>query len=441
MLRLRKRSSAKGKAARAGLLVGAVVAALGVGGVSAGTAAAAPGCGGATSIIGEGASLQGVAQTKVWSPDFETNICPGIKVEYKAEGSGAGLGAWQFNGEDGTPFDKTRGFVASDDGPRIDQVENAEAAAGSPVVVIPVVQTAIGVAVHPPTGCNVTEITNKQLEEIFRGTLLRWGQLGSKYAIGAGCTGAKITRVVRFDGSGTSYQFKNYLSLINTGKLACTEGEKTWQELEPIGPDGKTPNTVWPESGKAGCSSTALSPVVTAGTKGGGALVGKVNSTEGSIGYAALPDIEANKGPSTHFVKLQNNGNVQGSPTFASPKLGTIANCLDAQYLVPTNAQVGGSGLNADWSKVFGANTNIGGAAYPLCTITYDMALTDYSAAGYSQATEETVRDYLTEYVTAETGQFDIEESEKFYAPLPTSTKPKRDVLGAAVLAASKIAF
>jgi ABC-type phosphate transport system substrate-binding protein len=427
-----------------------VAAALGVGGISAGTAAAAPSCTGATSVIGEGASLQGVAQKEVWTKLFGSKICPGINIEYKAEGSGKGLAAWDFNGPDGVPFDKTRGYVASDDGPRIDQLENAEKASGSNVVVVPVVQTAISVAVNPPAGCTVTEITNKQLEEIFRGTLKRWGQLGTKYAIGAGCSGANITRVVRFDGSGTTYQFKNYLSLINVGPLACTEGNKTWQELEAIGVDGKTPNTLWPENGKGGCSATAVSPIVTAGANGGGALIKKVNTTNGSIGYAALPDVENNRNAAapnnnpegdTHWVKLQNNGNVQGSPTFAEPAEGTIANCLEAQYVVPTNAQDGQSGLHADWSKVFGANTSIGGTAYPLCTITYDMSLTEYSASGISKETEETVRDYLTEYVTAETGQADIEESEKFYAPLPSSTKPKRDVLGAARLAASLIGF
>jgi ABC-type phosphate transport system substrate-binding protein len=447
-MRLRKLSSTKGKAARAGLLVGAVVAALGVGGVSAGTAAAAPGCGGSNAITGEGASLQGVAQIEVWSPKFKSTVCPGFTVTYESKGSGPGLAAWDFNGPDAVPFDKTRAFTASDDGPRIDQVENAEKASGSPVVVIPVLQTAITVAVNPPAGCEVNEITNKQLEEIWRGTLKRWGQLGTRYAIGAGCSGANITRVVREEGSGTSYQFKNYLSLINTSSLACTEGSKTWQELEPIGVDGKTPNTLWPENGKGGCVAGTVSTVLPV-AKGSG-IVKKVNVTQGSIGYAALPDVEGNREAAapnnnpendTHWVKLQNNGNVQGSPNFAEPTEGTLANCLEAQYLVPNNAQVGQSGLHADWSKVFGANISIGNSAYPLCTISYDMALTKYGTAGFAKATEETVKDYLAEYLVAAAGQNDLEESEKFYAPLPSSAKAKRDVLGAARLAASKIGF
>jgi ABC-type phosphate transport system substrate-binding protein/archaellin len=402
------------------------------------------GCNG-SDIVGEGSTAQGAAQGKVWIPGFQGpgGLCNGKgtepKVSYEATGSGAGLAAWDFNGPDGTPFDKTRAFTASDDGPRLDQLENAEAAAGSPVVVIPVAQTAITVAVNPPANCTVTEITNKQLEEIFRGTLKRWGQLGSQYAIGSGCSGAAITRVVRADGSGTTYQLKTYLGTIDTAPLACTEG-KTWQQLAPIGAGG-TPNTVWPENGKGGCGPKALSTVVAAPGNGGSSLVAKVNATAGSIGYAALPTLEAGKEGGTHWVKLQNNGNAQAAPTFAEPAEGNSANCLEAQYLVPLNAQVGQSGLHADWSRTFGSNNNIGGTAYPLCTLTYDMALTKYGAAGFSAGTEETVEDYLTQYVTAGSGQEALKEAADFYAPLPTSTKPKRDVYGAAQLAAGEIGF
>src|SRR5262249_44361101 len=150
----------------------------------------------------------------------------------------------------------------------------------------------------------------------------------------------------RSDGSGTTYQLKTYLGSIDPAALACTEG-KTWQQLAPIGADG-TPNTVWPENGKGGCGPKALSTVVAAGGSGGASVVAKVNATSGSIGYAALPTLEAGKEGSTHWVKLQNNGNAQAAPTFAAPALSGSANCGDAQYAVPFNAQVGQSGLGAD---------------------------------------------------------------------------------------------
>jgi len=448
MLRFGIRSSVRRRASQASVLAGAVVVALGIGAVGAGSAVAhegTPACTGATTILGEGASLQGVAQREVWSPLFESNICPGIHVQYEAKGSGAGLGAWDFNNE--TSFNNTRDYTASDDGPTKAQVENAEKAAGTQVVVIPVGQTSIAVAVHPPANCEVEELPNKVLEEVFRGVTKRWGQLGS-YAHGSGCAGQNITRVVRFDGSGTTYQFKNYLSLINVAPLACTEGSKTWQELEPIR-TSNNPNTTWPENGKGGCGATTLSPVITAGKNGNGPLIQKMNETPGSIGYSAVSDIETNRTGNTHWIALQNNGNRTASATFAVPQEGGVANCAGASYTVPVGARVGELGVPQDptteglwWSHAFGADVNAGGFNYPLCTITFDMALTEYSKAGFSEAAYQTVKDYLTEYVTATQGQEDLEESGHWYAQLPTGGgKPKHNVLGAAERAASYIGY
>jgi len=449
------------RASRAGLLAGVVVAALGVGGLGAGSAVAAPSCTG-SNIIGEGASLQKVAQQQVWAPGIAT-ICskPGL-VTYEGPGSGNGLRAWDFNGPDGVPFDTSRAFTASDDAPSSTQIGNAEAASGSPVLVIPVAQTAIGVVVNPPENCDIEEITNQELQNVFAGTKKNWGAIPT--AFGTGCAGSPITRIVRPVGSGTTYQFKNFLFQANKAGLACTEGSKTWQQLEEIGA-GEKPNITWPENSVGGCSATQLSPIKRSneppnnlvpplGT-GGGDLVKKVNITDGSIGYAALPDIEGNKGAAapynnpnadTHWLRLQNNGLVKlANATMAEPLVesNNSANCGAAKYAVPANGRTGtGTGVAVDWSQVFGANISIGGEAYPLCTLTYDMSLTKYSnKAGFTAGQVTTVVDYLQQYITAATGQSAIENAEKFYAPLPTSTKPERNVLGAAQLSAEKIGF
>jgi len=287
---------------------------------------------------------------------------------------------------------------------------------------------------------------------VMRGNIKIWNKIQT--ASGAGCTNAPITRVVRAEGSGTTYQVKNYLSLINATGLACTEGGKTWKQLEEIG-TGEKPNTTWPENGVAGCAANAVSPIVTAA--GGGAVVKKVNVTEGGIGYAALPDIEKNKGNGenpngdTNWVKVQNNGvsNKLANAVTASPleELGNSAQCTSTQYTVPTTARVGQANpANSDWSQVFGANPNIAGAtgnteAYPLCTLTYDIALTEYHKAGFSEAAEITAKDYLANYVTAAEGQEALEVGGKWYAPLPSPAAAGTNVLGAAKLAASKITF
>jgi ABC-type phosphate transport system substrate-binding protein len=406
-------------------------------------------------ITGEGSSLQSIAHEKAWIPGFQGpgGFCFGKgtepKVTYNGAGSSGGLAAWDFNGPDGVPFDHTRAFTASDEAPTASQLGNAEAAAGgSKALVIPVAQTSIGVVVNPPKGCTLGKITNKQLESVFRGNVKRWGQIDT--ATGAGCAGAPITRVVRPDGSGTTYQFKNYLWLISGAKLLCTEGSgKTWKELESIGVNGH-PNTDWPENGVGGCKAGTLSSVVTAVGNGGANLVKKVNTTNGSIGYAALPDVEAQKGNGenadgdTDTVKLQNNGLVKlANATFAPPATETRgANCSAAQYTVPAAGRVGsGSGESVDWSEVFGAALKAGDENYPLCALTYEMALASYGKAGFSEGVELTVRDYLTEYVTATRGQEDIESVEEFYSALPTSPNVAKDVRGAARLAASKIGF
>lgn len=78
--------------------------------------------------------------------------------------------------------------------------------------------------------------------------------------------------------------------------------------------------------------------------------------------------------------------------------------------------------------------------AYPLCTLTYAIALTEYSKAGFKAGQEQTAAAYLTGIVSDE-GQEALETGKQFYAPLPTSSAPATDVLDAARLAVSKIGY
>jgi ABC-type phosphate transport system substrate-binding protein len=447
MLLFGRRKSAR-RGIRMGTAASAAALAIGAFAVSAGSASAAPTCGGAK-IAGQGSSLQGAAQTTLWASTTGgyNAACGEKQVTYTVSSSGTGLTSWGFKGG---PFTNTWSFIGTDDGPNATQIASAKTASGTNVLVVPVAQTAIGVVINPPTGCSVSEITNKQFESVMRGNIKIWNKILT--ATGAGCVNAPITRVVRAEGSGTTYQVKNYLSLINNAALACTEGGKTWKQLEEIGA-GEKPNTTWPENGVAGCAANAVSPIVTAA--GGGGVVKAVNNNEGSFGYAALPDIENNKGlnpnKDTNWVKLQNNGvsNKLANAHTTAPleEAANAAQCFSTQYSVPTTARVGSaSPANSDWSQVFGANPNIAGVtgnvdAYPLCTLTYDVALTEYSKAGFSEAAEISAKDYLANYVTAEEGQEQLEIGGKWYAPLPIGSGAATNVLGAAELAASKIGF
>jgi ABC-type phosphate transport system substrate-binding protein len=437
-MRFRRRKS-RAAGLRAALVAGATVAALGVGGMGASSAAAAPLCTGGN-IIGQGSSLQKIAQQNVWIPKFQTEVCNSGKfptVTYESTGSGAGMKEWNYDGVKGN-LNHERLFIGTDDAPTPEQINNIKSVAGgSSVLVIPVAQTAIAVIANPPEGCTVESITNSELEKVFRGTFTTW----SKLATAEGTCGSPITRVVRKDGSGTTFQFKNYLSIANTGGLPCTtggtSGKASWKELEPISnSETGAPNTTWPES----CTGTTLSTVIRPGANGGGEEVKKVNATAGSIGYASLPDAKSNN--AAVILNLQNNGQKSAAEaTFASP-VGApgIANCAATQYVVPEAARKIGTGLDADWSKAFGAQAAIGGTAYPLCTLTYVLAFNHYGQAGFLNKYEITTKDYIREYVVFQ-GQTDLEASGTFYAGLPSSTKGLNDVLGAAKFSAGKINF
>lgn len=437
-MRFGRNKSASG--IRAALVAGATIAALGVGGFSPGSASAALNCTGGN-IIGQGSSLQKIAQQNVWAPKFHSEICNFGKfptVTYESTGSGAGLTEWNATGSRGS-LNHERQFIGTDDAPSVEQMANIDSAAGGAnVLVIPVAQTSISVVANPPSGCTVEEITNSDLQAVFRGTDLNWSQL----ATADGTCDSSITRVVRKDSSGTSYQFKNYLYQLNQGSLPCTtgntEGKATWQELEPVvNSETGAPNTSWPET----CKSKTLSTVVRPGANGGGELVKTVNATVGSIGYAALPDAKANS--AVDILAMQNNGQKPlAEATFGAPALGGEANCLEAAYSVPVNAQskATSTGLDVDWSKVFGAQPTGGGEHYPLCTLTYDLAFHGYQAAGFTFKNESTVHDFLKEYIVAG-GQEALAESGTFYAPLPTSVNKAKNVLGAAQFTALHISY
>jgi ABC-type phosphate transport system substrate-binding protein len=429
MLRLRRKSPGKA-GVRVALLSGAAVAALGLGALNAGSAAAAPGCAG-SNITGKGSSLQNIAQTVVWGPGFSA-LCPGKTISYVSAGSGAGLAEWNANDGEG-PINTEFSFIGTDDAPNTTQIANIQkTAGGAQLAVVPVAQTAIAIVAHPPVGCEVELVTNANLAAIFEGRVNNW-----KNVEGAeGECDSPITRAVRKDGSGTTFQLKNYLFQIYKKGLFCTvggtEGKLSWEEMEPIGAESK-PNISWPET----CEEKTLSPVIRPANNGGGEVVKLVNATAGSIGYAALPDAKSNAKEGTVILALQNNGQKKGGEAnFANAASGTTANCGGITY---TGFKLS-TGLEVDWSAVFGAKPSVGGKSYPLCTLTYDLAFHGYKNAGFAEGQELTARDYLTEYITqAATGQAAINSN--FYSGLPGSAEPKFDVLGAAVKAAKTISY
>ena len=263
-------------------------------------------------ITGAGSTLQNIAQTQVWKPGFEGTICNSEAhptIAYQAIGSGAGMTEWNYNGAKGS-INTGLSFIGTDDAPSAAQIANIKSKAGSAeLAVIPVAQTAISFVANPPAGCTVEAITNGDLTAVMEGRLSNW----SKLETAEGTCNSPITRVVRKDASGTTYQLKNYLFALYKKGLFCTtgatEGKQSWAELGS--------STSWPQS----CGEKTLSSVVEA--QGATEEVSKVNATAGSIGYAALPDAKAGVAGTTAILELQDNGQKKGGEAqFADPGPG-----------------------------------------------------------------------------------------------------------------------
>lgn len=419
------------------MLAGGVLIALALSAVNASPASAAPSCTG-ENITGRGASFQKIAQQNIWNPAFNTEICGGKgtepKVSYESTGSGGCINAWNFNGVSGT-IDKSVAFCATDDAPTAAQIATAESVAGgAKVAVIPVAQGANVMIANPPAGCEIEALTNSNLAGIMEGRIRNW----NKVETAEGECDFPISRVVRKDGSGTTYAFKDYLFKLYNQPLKCTEGlvtpgkKATWAELQAINTGDGKPNILWPEA----CPEQEMSPLLRGAANGNGAVVTKVNETPGAVAYTGLADAVAGNKGNTRTLLLQNNGQKKGAEAnFAEASSGGVANCSASTYQVPKL----GTSLGLDWSKVSGAKPAVGGENYPMCLLTYVMVWNDYSAVGYSEGVATTVRDYVYEYMVQAAGQADIAASN--YGSLPSSGEPLFDTLTAAQKAAKNIAF
>jgi ABC-type phosphate transport system substrate-binding protein len=403
----------------AGLL--ALLAALGAVNAS-GASALGPQCSGGNAQ-GLGAWLQTQAQQR-WSSKGEQGFngskdplaCSGSQgsggapqVNYVSVGSPAALRHW--GAEDGSLHVKGFGFLANFVGTDIapagpvgeegSELARMKAALGSDLAVVPVTQTAIAVVSHAPQlpahpACVVPRINNAQLQKVFSGEIKNWRQLSaaSDPTLGGDCDQA-ITRIVRDESAGTTYQLKHYLNSINPAPLACTgEAKRTWAQLQaPFG--GETaPNAEWPT--KAACQE-GEGPVTTVSGPGKEGEFGSliyVRETPGTITYGSLPEAES------HAPKQIID--VHNGVKFASPvKSEGEANCGAAKYVRPAGWE---GGVNLDWSQVYGSDPNIGEVAknaYPICTLTYDVAATDR----FTEKAATTVHDYLAFAVAKEGGQ------------------------------------
>lgn len=427
-----------GAALRRSALFACVLALLAALGVVQATGASALGeqCSG-SNARGLGAFLQTKAHER-WGSKSEVGFnassnplaCNGSQgsggtpsVDYVPLGSPAALHVW--GADDGVlhteGFESTHHFLGTDIAPSGPVGEagtmlaNMKKALGSDVAVIPVTQTAIAIAAHPPTlpahsPCLVPKITGAQLQKVFSGEIKNWRQIGtaSDSSVGGDCDQA-ITRIVRGEGAGTTYQFKHYLHSIDSSPLACTGKEKrTWAQLQaPFG--GETPpNAEWPRSSDCQAGEGKVTTVASGYGEGEAGPLLYVADNPGTITYGSLP--AAQQWAPKQIVDVFNG------IKYASPAtLENGANCGAAKYTRPAGWE---SGVNVDWSQVYGSDPNIGESAknaYPICTLTWDIASTDR----FTEKVATTVHDYLAFAVAKEGGQAAVANAG--YRNLPAS--------------------
>jgi ABC-type phosphate transport system substrate-binding protein len=405
-----------------------------------------------SNILGEGSSLQKFAQQTVWNPDFNTSsakaACNGKQgtkakptVKYAPEGSGAGLKSW--GAQESGHFEGARvSFVGTDEAPDAKQKEEIESfGAKETLLTIPVLQASVAIIVHLPNTCTATsskekgrlELDNLTLEKIYRGTITKWNEIiAAETANGdtLTCTEASqansaITRVVRFDESGTTFLLKKYLYQINMEKNVT--GGKSWLELA----EGHE-NTVWP--------GTVVRPT----EKGTGPLVKLTAETAGSISYANLADARKNgaftppsggAGTALFWAPVQDNGLATSKEKYADPSTDkdsaslASSNCAGTVFVNGTK-EFPPPSVKSTWNEVTSQTTE---KKYSLCGLTYDIALTKYSAyPGTTLAATTTAQNFLHYVVEKSGGEKNIKNQD--YLALPKGEVQEEAEEGASLI-------
>jgi phosphate transport system substrate-binding protein len=153
----------------------------------------------ATTITGAGSTFVAPLMS-VWTPAIGTAF--DYTLQYSAVGSGAGIASIT---------NRTVDFGASDAPMTPDQMS-----ACNGCVQIPVALSATSIAYNVPGAPVHLHLSGDVLVKIYLGQVTNWNDAAIKALNkGAALPDLKITPVYRSDGSGTTYNFTDYLSTIN----------------------------------------------------------------------------------------------------------------------------------------------------------------------------------------------------------------------------------
>jgi phosphate transport system substrate-binding protein len=250
----------------------------------------------------------------------------GIKVNYQAVGSGGGIN--QIN-------NRTVDFGASDMPVAADQLKAHN------LMQFPTVIGGVDIIVNiPDVKPNELKLTGELLAEIYLGTITKWNDAKiAELNRGVKLPSLAIAPVYRADGSGTTFVFTDYLSMLS--------------------PEWKS---------RVG-SSTSVKWAAGTGAKGSDGVSGTVHNVRGGIGYVESAYAEMNHLTTT---QLRNKA---------------------GKFVSPTMASYQAAAASADWSKVqnfaIDLNDQPGDNSWPIESATFVLLPTDPKDAAQSTAVKK----------------------------------------------------
>ena len=185
-------------------------------------------------------------------------------------------------------------------------------------------------------------ISGPVLAEVFMGTISKWND--AKLAAlnpGKNLPDVAITVVHRADGSGTTFNFTDYLSAIS----------KEWADKV-----GKNAAVKWPAASSVG-------------GKGNEGVAANVNRIKGSVGYVEYAYVKKNK---MNFMQLQN---------------------ADGKFVAPDDKTFAAAAAGADWFSVPGMGVSMvnakGATSWPISTASFILM---YKQPGDKAASNEALK-------------------------------------------------
>jgi phosphate transport system substrate-binding protein len=209
-------------------------------------------------------------------------------------------------------------------------------------------------------------ITGEILAEVFMGNILKWND--AKLAAlnpGKKLPDQNITIVHRADGSGTTFNFTDYLSVAS----------KSWAERV-----GKGAAVKWPAASSVG-------------GKGNEGVAANVARVKGSIGYVEYAYVKKNK---LNFMQLRNK---------------------DGNYVSPDDKTFAAAAAGADWFSVPGMGLSIvdqkGAQTWPISTASFILM---YKSPADKAASQEALKFFDWSFKNGKNLALELD-----YVPLPDS--------------------